>query len=192
MRALGKAVRQGFLPTCERSYRDFWLPMLDYNTPAYNNKTKEMPFEREPSVFFYSLPSVEHELLAPARQDTQPLPQLGSDGEEDDSEDDSEDQSATKKMRLMAQPPLPYTSRESDVDEKEEDKEDEREEEKEKDDDESDKEEGKEEDKEEVETDKEDEEEEEKGNENSTEEHEEKQDEKQDEEKQEDKDKEDK
>ena len=189
MRALGKAVRQGFLPTCERSYRDFWLPMLDYNTPAYNNKTKEMPFEREPSVFFYSLPSVEHELLAPARQDTQPLPQLGSDGEEGDS--DSEDESATKKMRLMAQSTLPYTSRESDVDEKE-DKEDEREEEKEKDNDESDKEEGKEEGKEEVETDKEDEEEEEEeGNDNSTEEEKEHE-EKQDEEKQEDKDKEDK
>ena len=190
MRALGKAVRQGFLPTCERSYRDFWLPMLDYNTPAYNNKTKEMPFEREPSVFFYSLPSVEHELLAPARQDTQPLPQLGSDGEEDDSDSD---ESATKKMRLMAQSTLPYTSRESDVDEKEE--EDEREEtaedvdeeEEDENDKESDKEEGKEEDKEEVETDKEDEEEEEEeGNENSTEE------EKKQDEKQEDKDKEEK
>ena len=176
MRALGKAVRQGFLPTCERSYRDFWLPMLDYNTPAYNNKTKEMPFEREPSVFFYSLPSVEHELLAPARQDTQPLPQLGSDGEEGDSDSD---ESATKKMRLMAQSTLPYTSRESDVDEDEKEEKN--------DDEESDKEEGKEEDKEEVETDKEDEEEEEEeGNENSTEE------EKKQDEKQEDKDKEEK
>ena len=84
--ALGAAVRDGFLPTCRRSYEDFWLPMLSYDTPAYNTKTRELPWEREPSVFFSALPSLAHEVpAAPAA----PAPADSSDNEEEEAEQEA-------------------------------------------------------------------------------------------------------
>ena len=76
-------MKEGFLPTCQRSYEDFWLPMLNYNTPAYNTKTREMPWEREPSIFFSALPSS-------ADDDTpvSPVSSLSSSHEMDDEKED--------------------------------------------------------------------------------------------------------
>ena len=79
--ALGAAVEDGFLPTCRRSYEDFWLPMLNYDTPAYNAKTRELPWEREPSVFFSALPSLAHEVPA---EPTEPAVSDDSDAEDDE------------------------------------------------------------------------------------------------------------
>lgn len=89
--ALGAAVRDGFLPTCRRSYEDFWLPMLDYDTPAYRAKTRELPWEREPSVFFSALPSLAHEVPA----EHAPSESSDSNSDEEEEEEAQKDDSST-------------------------------------------------------------------------------------------------
>ena len=87
--ALGAAVEDGFLPTCRRSYEDFWLPMLNYDTPAYNAKTRELPWEREPSVFFSALPSLAHEVPA---EPAEPAVSDDSDAEDDEKAEEVEEE----------------------------------------------------------------------------------------------------
>ena len=52
VRLLARAIADGLLPTCTRSYTDFWRPTLACGTPAHRRKTCEHVDEREPSVFF--------------------------------------------------------------------------------------------------------------------------------------------
>jgi len=97
--ALGQAIKMGYLPSCKRSYKDFWLPMLDYNTAAYNNKTQELAIEREPSVFFYEPTSVDQDLII-RRKCKNPTSTIlrfrGWDEDDDDDDDNDSSDDSTK------------------------------------------------------------------------------------------------